>query len=94
MGALTFLIVGLAVYRVTRLIIADKITQPLRERTVDKLPEASKLRELFHCPFCISIYVAFFAFGCWELNATATLWVSTPLALAAVTGLIFRSIDF
>lgn len=68
---LTFLILGLVVYRVTRFIILDDLIEGTRDRVLNGLLAGRsedelgslplwrrKLYTLLNCPFCVSIYVA------------------------------------
>jgi hypothetical protein len=85
MTALLFIIAGLATYRVTRLITADKITEALRQRVTSKW-----LGYLVQCDWCLSIWLApapALAVILWPDNR-AVLVVLVALALSAVTGLL------
>jgi hypothetical protein len=85
MTALLFIIAGLATYRVTRLITADKITEALRQRVTSKW-----LGYLVQCDWCLSIWLApapALAVVLWPDNR-AVLVVLVALALSAVTGLL------
>lgn len=82
-----WLLAFLACYRLTRLITADIITQPLRERAADRSPF---LGYLIACDWCLSIWIApFVAFPLivWPGN-DLFLFAYTCLALSAVTGLL------
>lgn len=50
-----WLLAFLACYRLTRLITADVITQPLREKVADRSPF---LGYLVSCDWCLSIWLA------------------------------------
>lgn len=89
--ALSVVVLALAVHRVTRLLVADKVTEPVRQRL--GLRGDGTMRPwvgyLVTCPWCVSVYVATAA-----VVAAALLpwpWVAWP-ALAAssstVTGLL------
>jgi hypothetical protein len=51
---------ALAAYRLTRLVIEDEITEPLRDKVVQRFgaPADSKLSYLSTCPFCVSMYAS------------------------------------
>lgn len=51
---------SLAVYRITRLIVTDEITAPLRDPIIDWLDEHEhpKLAYLLSCPWCASVWAA------------------------------------
>lgn len=44
-----------ATHRLTRLVIEDEITRPIREAITDRWPE-SKLAYLITCPWCVSVW--------------------------------------
>jgi hypothetical protein len=51
---------ALAAYRLTRLVIEDEITEPLRDKVVARFgpPSSSKISYLVHCPHCVSMYAS------------------------------------
>jgi Protein of unknown function (DUF1360) len=80
----------LATARITRLITADSITEPLRKRITGRLSEESRVVYLVHCPWCVSIYVGtVLAYLAWRWGETGWFAVAT-LALSAsyVAGLL------
>jgi hypothetical protein len=76
---------ALAVHRLTRLLVDDEVTRPLRDR-VDRLGDRAGY--LAHCPRCVSVHVAI---G-WAALAVAAPAVATPagaaLAWSAVSGFL------
>ena len=44
---------ALATYRLTRLVVVDTITEPLRER----VPEGTFVGRLIDCPWCVGVWV-------------------------------------
>lgn len=53
------LVVGvLAVARLTRLVVLDRVTVGLRRRVVNKWGEDSAQSYFIHCPWCVSMWVA------------------------------------
>lgn len=59
-GTLTLIVLVLAAYRLTRLVVSDSI--PFGNLRIRKV--GTKLGELLHCPFCVSVWVgAFLALG-------------------------------
>ena len=85
---------SLAVYRLTRLIVVDEISDPLRQRVFSRFgsPAASKISYLVTCPWCVSIYAGaavatarMMAPGVWSKVAPA-------LATSAVTGIIAEQV--
>ncbi|MBL6275334.1 hypothetical protein JMF97_04060 [Micromonospora fiedleri] len=98
-GLIEIAVVLLVVARVTRLIVADEITRPLREAIVRRLPEGSPLAYLLMCRWCLSVWVAVpAAAGWWHLSYlprwSGYWWVDVPtmaLALSYATGLLVRA---
>lgn len=73
----------LAVTRLTRLIVEDRIAIALRQWTVRKWGEDSKPAYLIHCPWCVSLWVSA------PVMAAASLypnrWVIAALAIPAAS---------
>ena len=69
--AVTLIISLIVVARVTRLITIDQITQPLRGALIDRFGEKSQITYLFHCPWCMSIWIAGML--------APVLWWATPV---------------
>lgn len=79
----------LAIYRLTRLVIADEITQPIRDKVWEKHPpEATKIGYLFTCPWCASIWVGVGVAAARKIAPAAWSFAATALAGSAVAGLI------
>lgn len=56
---ITSLIVGaLAVARLTRLVVSDKLTVKIRQRVVRRWGPDSKASVLIHCPWCVSVWIS------------------------------------
>lgn len=86
---LAIVILSLAVFRVTRLLIEDTILEPLREKTIFKMhPTDSKIRELFTCPWCVGFWLSVMSVGMFYLWPAVILWLALPFAISAVVGLI------
>jgi hypothetical protein len=89
--ALDVLVLAFAVHRVTRLLIADKVTDPIRKRLTFRRTGAYRpvLGYFVTCPWCVSVYVAsaavaVVALGGWSWAA----WPALALACSSVTGLL------
>lgn len=88
-GPLELLVTVLAVARVTRFVVADNLTEPLRTWVVGRFGEESKLAYLVNCFWCTSIWVGApiagvaFLFQHW-----VTYMLLTWLAASQVTGLL------
>jgi hypothetical protein len=55
----TFLLDALAVHRLTRLVVDDVITEPLREAVYKRYPPHDRsLSYVLTCPHCASVWVA------------------------------------
>ena len=85
-GILTILVLILAAYRLTRLVVSDKVPfEGLRDRTV-----GTKLGYLLTCPFCTSVWVGFgLAIG-QGLVGDSGVWQAFigAMALSAVVSLL------
>ena len=81
---------ALAVHRLTKLVIDDYITEPLREKVYDKFgdPSESKISYLIGCPWCVSVYAGFGVVAARAVAPKAWRYVSYALAFSSVTGLI------
>ena len=89
-----FMILGLAVYRTTRLITLDQITAPLREWVWRHFPpECSKLGYLLTCDWCTSFWIGSLYLAAYILNNDVTLVVAAIFALSAVAGIISVWLD-
>lgn len=53
-----FLLLVLAVARLTRLVVSDQITMPLRQWVVARDGEQGWFTFLVHCPWCAGFWVA------------------------------------
>jgi hypothetical protein len=87
MDWLLLVLAALATYRLTRLVTADKITEPVRGWVVDRSAWAGYL---VTCDWCLSIWVAppvalcAVLWGDNRLVLVVLLW----LAVSAVTGIL------
>lgn len=94
-GMATFLVDGLASYRLMKLVRDDRITESARAAVQARQgpPEQSKVSYLMTCPWCLSIY-----FGAaltvgrmrWPRSTNA---VARTFALSALTGLVNQHLD-
>jgi hypothetical protein len=83
-----FIILGLATYRLTRLITRDVIMDGFRNWFWKKWsPEKSKLGYLLTCEWCLSIWVASL-FYISAMITSVTIAVAGVFALSAVAGLL------
>lgn len=80
---------GLATYRLSRLVVMDDITYPIRERIWRKFsPDETKFGYFFTCMWCFSIWTALLLVISSIIIPTITLWVEAVLAFSAIAGLL------
>jgi hypothetical protein len=81
---------ALATYRLTRLVIDDKITEGPREWIFAKFgdPSVSKISYLFSCPHCVSVYTGLAVSLGDTVFPRTTRVLTRALAFSAVTGMI------
>ena len=95
----TLIVLGLAVFRIFRLIGEDTILDTPRAWLVrlpkdweegDPLPEdyREKLAEFITCPWCCGFWLALLWWGAWELWPEWTLVAATPWALSCLVGVM------
>lgn len=90
---LTLILDIIAVVRLTKLILEDEITQPLRDLVHKRFPPNTKLGYLFTCPWCMSIWVGASIFGLRRLSPELATTVSSILTASQITGLSGRLSD-
>lgn len=79
---------GLATHRLTRLVLTDKISQPLRDKVWAKFdPGSTRLGYLITCPWCTSIWIG--AGVAVARHVTPGLWsvAARALAVSDLTGI-------
>lgn len=88
--ALTTTIDALATFRLTRLLVLDEITEPVRKPVQNWLLDHRyhKLYELTSCGWCLGQWVAFGVVGARRYAPRAWHPVALALAFSAVTGII------
>lgn len=94
-------IIGLAAYRLARVIAHDKIGEPIRKRTYKAAVEHGGpgrwLNSLITCPFCLSVWFAVLGVGwyAWMIAPTWPGWGEFLLAIVAVAGVgaILSAVD-
>lgn len=88
-----FLILSVAVFRVTRLFTTDVIFERLREWIWKRFPPKTFIGYLFTCNWCLSIWFASLFTLCYTIEPTVTVYVALPFAFSAVAGLISTRLD-
>jgi hypothetical protein len=79
----------LATYRLTKLIMDDKITEDFRSLIFEKFPRDSKLAYLITCPWCVSVWAGLTIFALRRISPETADLVSGLLAASAVTGVVY-----
>ena len=89
LNILDFILLALATYRVTRLLIRDTIFANLRNKFWDRYPpETTKRGYLLTCEWCTSIYVGL-GFATWyTISSEVVRFFAVALALSAIAGLL------
>jgi hypothetical protein len=89
MSAVSVLTDIVATYRLTKLIMEDRITEDLRALVYDKFPRDSKMSYFMGCPWCISIWAGAVIFTLRKVSPETANIVSGLLAASAVTGVVY-----
>lgn len=89
MSAVTVLMDIAASYRLTRLVMEDRVTEDLRNLIYSKFPRDSKLAYLIGCPWCISVWAGLTIFALRRISPETANIVSGALAASAVTGVVY-----
>lgn len=86
-----------AVYRLTKLVTEDYLTEDLRKLVQDKFPAVMdrrtemrrkhKIVYFINCPWCVSIWAAGFIFALRKMNPELATYLSSILAASAATGI-------
>jgi len=93
-SALNLAVRALATYRLTKLVIDDKITEDLREIVYQRYgsPDDHKLSYFTTCPWCVSVYAAALLSGVHMMapNNKLVRAGTEALALSAVAGMVYE----
>lgn len=89
MSAVSVLTDIVATYRLTKLIMEDKITEDFRSLIYEKFPRDSKLSYLIGCAWCVSIWAGLTIFTLRRISPETANIVSGLLAASAVTGVVY-----
>jgi hypothetical protein len=92
-----------ATIRLTRLVLDDTITEPLRDAAMQALiktgeenphlrPVTDKLEYLLTCPWCVSVYSALLVFALRRVSPQTADIVSAALAASLATGVVYPRI--
>jgi hypothetical protein len=87
-----YLILGLATYRLTRLITTDTVFERVREKVWKRFPpHKGGIGYLITCNWCASIWVASLVFSMYKISTEPVIFVSTILSLSAFAGFLSRA---
>lgn len=79
----------LAVHRLTKLVIDDKITEDFREAVFERFPpDSTKIGYVLTCPWCVSLWVGIGVVVARKIAPDAWDAAATALAVSSTTGLI------
>jgi hypothetical protein len=88
---LDYVILALAVYRLTRLITTDVILNKYREKIWNKYPiEKEGIGYLITCDWCTSIWVSSLVVAMYTIAPDIAIAVWGVFALSAIAGLMNR----
>ncbi|QFG12204.1 Hypothetical Protein OBI_RACECAR_76 [Arthrobacter phage Racecar] len=78
-----------AVHRLTKLVMEDKLTEDLRSWIYKKFPYGGKMQYLIGCPWCVSIWAGIVIFGLRKLSPETANYLSATLAASYVSGVAY-----
>jgi hypothetical protein len=85
---LTFVILALAAFRVTRVITTDVVFESVRERIWKKFPSSKGFGYLITCDWCTGFYVSIAFVLAYLLVPVIVYVVSLVLSISAIIGLL------
>lgn len=82
-----FVILSLAVFRVTRFFVKDFLIEGLRSKFWERFPpESTKLGYFSTCAWCLGFWVSLTFYTCYTIMPLTIMWVSYVLALSTIVG--------
>ena len=85
---LAFVVLALAAFRVTRLVVEDAVTERLREWVWRRVPPSRGIGYMITCYWCTGFWVSLLLAVLYMMVPTATVAVALVFALSAVVGLL------
>jgi hypothetical protein len=85
---LTFVILALAAFRVTRVITTDVVFEAVREKIWKKFPPSKGFGYLITCDWCTGFYVSIAFVLAYLLVPVIVYVVSLVLSISAIIGLL------
>lgn len=89
MSAVNVLVDIAASYRLTKLVMEDRLTEDFRNLIYERFPRDSKLAYLIGCPWCVSVWAGLTIFTLRQISPETANIVSGALAASAVTGVVY-----
>jgi hypothetical protein len=90
---LTYVILTLAAFRITRFITSDTIFEPIREKIWKKYPPNTKLGYLITCSWCSGFWASVFIVMLYLLAQPVAYVVSLILSISVLVGLVATKLD-
>jgi hypothetical protein len=85
---LTFVVLALAAFRVTRVITTDVVFETVRERIWKRFPPSKGFGYLITCDWCTGFYISILFVIAYLLVPTIVFVVSLVLSISAIIGLL------
>jgi hypothetical protein len=85
---LTFVILALAAFRVTRVITTDTVFESIREKIWKKFPPSKGFGYLITCDWCTGFYVSIAFVVAYLLVPVIVYVVSLVLSISAIIGIL------
>lgn len=88
MSVFRFILLTLAAYRLTRVIVEDQWppTDWLRNKVDERFGKTSSWSTLVHCPWCAGVYVTFAVFAIDHYLWSPPFWLLAFVAATALVG--------
>jgi hypothetical protein len=83
-----FLILTLAIYRLTRLVIEDTVLEKVRDKIWSRFPESHGIGYLITCYWCTGFWVSSLVVISYIIVPVPALAISSILAFSSAAGLI------
>jgi len=91
---LHFLLLSLAAWRITRMLILDEVFATARDRIWDRFPpESTKFGYLFTCFWCLGFWVSLILSLIYFVVPVIALGIALVFALSAVVGILQHVMD-
>jgi hypothetical protein len=88
-----FIILTLATYRLSRLIVEDTVTEPLRDAIWNRFNPSQGIGYLITCYWCTSFWVASLLVLMFIIVPVPTTAMALILALSSMVGIISARMD-